>query len=325
VVNWTIVSDVTKENSKWNSSAFFNIKKDDYLISLKDKTEKLVLRVQGNANLHIQMINYFQCFVLGDENQFIAKAFHEGQVVEMTKLNGLWQPVEWPNTPVSSSGPFQPEFKQFRLLIHHPSQKSNFEEESPHFFNILDESDSHRWSIVQFVVGGVEFSAHFGIVSSSPVIAAMFESGHFQEGTSRTVHINDIDPQVFEQMLRFMYSGRAPKLEELVKPLFHVADYFQFRKLKEKCEEHLSSKLTTKNVIRRLVMAHQYSASDLWEAALAFIMKHEEGIWFRQDWKQLGQTDYDVFFKAVQQLSLRKAANLRLMNELNKELMQPKS
>ena len=125
------------------------------------------------------------------------------------------------------------------------------------------------------------------------------------------MHINDMDPQVFEQMLRFLYTGAAPKLKELVKPLFHVADYFQFGQLKEQCEEHLGAKVTTKNVIRRLVLAHQYSTSGLWEAALTYLMEHEEDVWFRQDWKQLGLTDYDVFFKAVEQLALRKSTNLR--------------
>ena len=72
--------------------------------------------------------------------------------------------------------------KRFRLLVHHPSHESNIKEKSSHFLNLLDEGDSQRWSSVQFVVGGVEFGAHFGIVSSSPVMAAMFASGHFQEG-----------------------------------------------------------------------------------------------------------------------------------------------
>ena len=99
-------------------------------------------------------------------------------------------------------------------------------------------------SDITFVVKGHTFNAHKIIVSASPVLAAMFQGEKFREGRSNSVQIDDIDSKVFEQLLHFLYTGRAPLWGEdsMTEPLFMAADKYQVEGLKEACTNILIRK-----------------------------------------------------------------------------------
>jgi speckle-type POZ protein len=65
----------------------------------------------------------------------------------------------------------------------------------------------------------------------SPVFAAMFEHG-MAEARSDRVNIEDIDPEVLREMLRFMYTGSAPSLDRMADELLAAADKYQLERLK---------------------------------------------------------------------------------------------
>ena len=74
------------------------------------------------------------------------------------------------------------------------------------FESLLERSD---FSDLKIDVKGTEFMAHKCVLSvRSPVFAAMFASD-MKEKLENRVEINDIDVDVFEQFLRFVYTGRA--------------------------------------------------------------------------------------------------------------------
>jgi BTB/POZ domain len=56
------------------------------------------------------------------------------------------------------------------------------------------------------------------------------------EGRTKEVEIEDIEPSVLKEMLRYLYTGRAPNLDEddMTEPLFLAADKYQIgtRRLK---------------------------------------------------------------------------------------------
>jgi len=49
------------------------------------------------------------------------------------------------------------------------------------------------------------------------------------EGRTKVVEIEDIEPSVLKEMLRYLYTGKAPKLDEddMTEPLFLAADKYQ--------------------------------------------------------------------------------------------------
>jgi speckle-type POZ protein len=62
---------------------------------------------------------------------------------------------------------------------------------------------------VIFNVGCREFTAHKIILAmKSPVFKAMFQHPSCKEVLSGQVKVEDIEPDVFQEILRFIYTGR---------------------------------------------------------------------------------------------------------------------
>jgi hypothetical protein len=158
---------------------------------------------------------------------------------------------------------------------------------------------------LKFIVKGQETTAHAAILAAaSPVMAAMFEPGKFKEGQSKIVEIDDIEPEVFQQLLHYVYTGTAPKLEDetITEPLFLAADKYQMDKIKEHCEDILIRKLSPENAVRYLVMAHLHSAGRLQEASIQFLVGCRKEIWDRPDWKKLIDTYPELFYLASRRM-----------------------
>ena len=108
---------------------------------------------------------------------------------------------------------------------------------------------------VQFLFkdGHKSVGAHAAILSaSSPVFAAMFQSD-FVESKKRQVNIDNIEPQIFKQLLSFFYCGTAPKLTDIrsIQSLLEASSFYGVKALLEKCVKMLEKQLKTKNAIVR--------------------------------------------------------------------------
>ncbi|KAL6030370.1 hypothetical protein STEG23_034375, partial [Scotinomys teguina] len=76
------------------------------------------------------------------------------------------------------------------------------------------------------VVAGQEFRAHKAILATrSPVFRAMFEHD-MEERKRNRVEIHDLEPQVIQAMLDFMYTGKAPDLDSMADALLAAADKY---------------------------------------------------------------------------------------------------
>lgn len=74
------------------------------------------------------------------------------------------------------------------------------------------------------VVDGREFYAHKAILAArSPVFNAMFEH-EMTESRKGRVEISDIDPDVFSEMLKFIYTGNTPQIQGMAEDLLAAAD-----------------------------------------------------------------------------------------------------
>ena len=84
--------------------------------------------------------------------------------------------------------------------------------------------ESQKFSDVILCVGGKEFYVHKAILGArSPVFAAMFEH-EMEEKKQNRVEITDMDPEVLREMLRFIYTGKAPYLDKWDAELLAAAD-----------------------------------------------------------------------------------------------------
>ena len=63
----------------------------------------------------------------------------------------------------------------------------------------------------------------FLFLARSPVFRAMFEH-EMEESKFNRVEISDISPEVFKEMLNFLYTGKSPNLSEMAAELLAAAD-----------------------------------------------------------------------------------------------------
>jgi hypothetical protein len=88
---------------------------------------------------------------------------------------------------------------------------------------------------VEIVVGDKTFNAHRVILATrSPVFAAMFTADMLESRTGRVV-INNVQPDVFQNFLEFLYTGILPNGADQPE-LFEVADMYQVATLKDLCK-----------------------------------------------------------------------------------------
>ncbi|EFX77560.1 hypothetical protein DAPPUDRAFT_198357 [Daphnia pulex] len=144
--------------------------------------------------------------------------------------------------------------------------------------------------------------AHMMIVSSgSPVFCAMFQND-FREKLERTVEIQDIQPNVFEHLLRYIYTGDADLDNVDVGGLLAASEKYGMDSLKEECSLRLSQDLNVENAIRNLVLAHLHNSPTLHQSTLEFISKNSKTICCRADWMELIKNYPELSFVAVKKM-----------------------
>jgi speckle-type POZ protein len=240
------------------------------------------------------------------------QVLYNGQMKEMTETRpGQWETDSWTYIKVSTF--YDPigyysrkrnTYAVFQLTLKF-YETSFAEGERQVLTNLSKLLDTQSMADVTFILNNEKIGAHSAIVvSASPVICAMLENGYFEEGRTKTVKIDDIDPLVFKEMLRYLYTGRAPKLDEdaMTEPLFLAADKYQIEALKNCCEQRLIKKLNVKSVVHYLVVAYLYIAPQLLEASLMLMEINKKEVKAYPEWKELNKNYPDLFFQAANRM-----------------------
>jgi speckle-type POZ protein len=131
----------------------------------------------------------------------------------------------------------------------------------------------------------------------SPVLAAMFENDMTQSST-RTIIIEDVEPDLFRQLLRYLYTGDVHPLMEVRAEEFLIASAnYQVNSLKNWCGSVLSKSINEKNVVRLLILANLYPPVWLQEDCIDFIVKNKRHFFANNDLRSLGRHYPDLFFE----------------------------
>lgn len=161
------------------------------------------------------------------------------------------------------------------------------------------------------VVFDVEFNgkttkvrAHSQILASgSPVLAAMFQ-GDFKEAEKRVAVIKDVKPEVFEKLLRFIYTGDAVIELATVSDLLEVAERYSVEPLKEECAFTMATSLSVENAITFLVQSHLNNSASLHQATLDFMSKNAKAICSRREWLDVIKVYPELSFVAMQNMAM---------------------
>ena len=150
-------------------------------------------------------------------------------------------------------------------------------------------------SDVTLAMGNEEIKAHKAILSArSPVFRAMFKHDGFKEQQENLVRITDHDPKAVKEMLKFIYTGEAPKLKEMVHDLFCIADQYQIERLKQLCEKQLWKDIDVKNVVDTLLLAMTHDLIRLKRRCTRFITDHIAEIMKTKEWEKLKSTNVEL-------------------------------
>nr|CAH0109774.1 unnamed protein product [Daphnia galeata] len=155
---------------------------------------------------------------------------------------------------------------------------------------------------VEFHCNGTSIKAHTLILASgSPVLAAMFKND-FKENQDKVVNIEDIKANIFENLLQYIYTGKADLENEVedVTELLVAADKYGVETLKEECALYLSQDLKVENAARYLVFAHLHNSSMLHESTLQFMSKNAKAVCSRKDWMDIIKSYPELCFQATQ-------------------------
>ncbi|XP_043287595.1 BTB and MATH domain-containing protein 43-like [Venturia canescens] len=123
-------------------------------------------------------------------------------------------------------------------------------------------------SDVTFVIDDKELPAHKAVLAvRSEVFEAMFLSEMKEKDTSR-VEIVDAKAEIFEEFLKYLYTGELNDLKNKVGEMLFLADKYQVCKLKEMCENCMLRDVCEKNVAQYLLFADKHCCVTLKKKAL---------------------------------------------------------
>lgn len=147
--------------------------------------------------------------------------------------------------------------------------------------------ENQEFSDIVLVVKGKEFNAHKMILAAhSQVFSAMFKH-KMEEKRQNRVEITDIEPDVFEEMLYFIYTGKSRNLENTASDLLVAADKYALDKLKAVCEQALFSKMTIETASDSLILADVCNAEQLKKHVIDFINAHSAKVVETTGWKNI--------------------------------------
>ncbi|CAL5052662.1 unnamed protein product [Urochloa decumbens] len=132
---------------------------------------------------------------------------------------------------------------------------------------------------VTIEVRGETFHAHKCMLAArSPEFREKFFGGSTQRKTAvaHNIQIDDMGPEVFKSMLRFMYTGTLPKMDEeamsaMAAGLLAAADRFKLDNLKKICEEMMCERVDMGTIEISLVFSERHHCPKLKAKCLEFL------------------------------------------------------
>ncbi|KAM3278804.1 hypothetical protein ACQJBY_046221 [Aegilops geniculata] len=138
-----------------------------------------------------------------------------------------------------------------------------------HLGDLLQSKDG---ADLTFQVGGRTFPAHRCVLAARSSVFKAGLLGAMAESSSSTIEIRDMEPDVFEYLLHFIYTDSVPLLDVVMAGhLLEAADRYDIGRLKVICEEKLCSHIDSNMVATSLALAKQHGFRRLEQACLQFL------------------------------------------------------
>jgi hypothetical protein len=142
---------------------------------------------------------------------------------------------------------------------------------------------------IAFDVDGTVIPAHKLILQvRTEYFHRMFSSG-LRESQSNLIRIFDCSPNVFIDILKFIYTDSCFISEENCNLLMEQANFFQLDRLKAICENYWRDNLNVNNACSIIQIADRFNATQLKDFAREFIFSHIQEVITTESFKELDQ------------------------------------
>ncbi|GBO31830.1 Speckle-type POZ protein [Araneus ventricosus] len=134
------------------------------------------------------------------------------------------------------------------------------------------------------------FPAHkIVLCSRSPVFKATM-TNDMKEKNSNFIQVDDLEDDVVEQLLLFMYTDDLENLEwESAIKLYYAGDKYAIERLKLLCSSFLVQNLTTSAASELLLLADTHNDSFLKKVVEDFIFENSEDVFRSDEWENLAE------------------------------------
>ncbi|KAL1396331.1 hypothetical protein pipiens_010589 [Culex pipiens pipiens] len=169
--------------------------------------------------------------------------------------------------------------------------------------------EGDQLSDVTVLIQGQRILAHKCILSArSSVFAAMFHH-QLKESIENCVTIDDVEPDVFNEMLRYIYTDELTGLDKMANKLYTVADKYALETMKSRCRYHILEKLNLETAAETLVLADLHADPELKQHALEFLCESVTAeVLNTKGWKQMAQTHPNLVEETVRALLVAKTS-----------------
>lgn len=159
---------------------------------------------------------------------------------------------------------------------------------SPQTGDFLSLPQNGSYSDVTLIVGGKEYKAHKAILATRCLYFASIFASTFKEAVESQVTIEDIEPDDFDYILGFIYSGQHSKdSKSKTTGLLMAADRLGLSSIVVDCEEHLSKNITVDNCLNLFYVADLCSRDSFKSRIKVFIKNNMEKIMETESWKNV--------------------------------------
>jgi speckle-type POZ protein len=162
-----------------------------------------------------------------------------------------------------------------------------------------------KFSDIAFNVRGRQFKAHKNILAArSNIFAAMFDHP-IKENLTNQIEVEDVEPDVFQEMLRFIYTGKVSEstMQKMPFEVFAVADKYLLNQLKMECEPHIIHRMTAENCLELLLNTHEHHpAFYLKKYAVDYFRYFSSEVMATEDWEKAKKDDPEKCFSVLKDL-----------------------
>ena len=124
---------------------------------------------------------------------------------------------------------------------------------------------------VTFSLQEKKIRAHQDILRARSEVFRSMLTHDMVEKNCGAINVPDCDPQAFEQLILYIYTGKVEKLDEnIMCGLYYAADKYNIPLLKGVCSKFIKKSFSIANVCEAVELASKHSDEDLLSSAVNY-------------------------------------------------------